>query len=162
MLALGAGLKILQTMLYAVINALVIAGLEVQGVVVCVASPVASVQRSGALEEHGRADGMRIFLGEHNQDAVRDLRADPAEKRFVEVGHRAANQECATDEGVNTGPCFAIDCRALQATEAYAVFLHAPSITFCLFSLSGTEGRQDGIEVFVIIIVPVKLTVLAQ
>jgi len=90
--------KDLQSVLNAVVNALVIAGLEMQRVVVRVTAPVAPVQRGGAFEKHGGRHCLRVFFGEHNQDAVRDLCTDAAEKCFIEIWDSAAYQERAANE----------------------------------------------------------------
>src|SRR3970040_1919500 len=56
MLPLSSGLEALQSLCDAIVDSLVIAGLEMQAVKVRNTAPVASIQRGGALKADGRRD----------------------------------------------------------------------------------------------------------
>ena len=88
----------------AVVDSLVVAGFEMQCVVVTVAAPVTPVEYLFALKKYGGRDRLAIFFGENDQNVFRQLLADRSEELLIEVGQGTALHERAADQCVNDGP----------------------------------------------------------
>ena len=69
---LRAGFKCLQLIRNAIVDALVITGLEVQGVVVRTTPPVSAVKGIRALVKDCGGDNLFVQLGDNHQDVVRE------------------------------------------------------------------------------------------
>ena len=85
-LPLGAGLENLFAGVNAVVDALVVAGLEVQGIVMAITSPIAPVQDFLTFEENGGGHRALVLLGENHQDIVSQFATDRPEKGLSKVG----------------------------------------------------------------------------
>ena len=91
--ALRARLEAIEALLDAELDALVVAGLEMQAVEVFSASPIATVQRIAANKEHSHSDNLIPVLGKLEQQRLTH-RAGDFEKRFGrQIRFVAASQE---------------------------------------------------------------------
>ena len=101
MFALCTGFEQLLSGIDAVVDSLVVAGLEMQCVIMSVAAPVAAVKRRIAFEEDSGRDRRAAFFGQDDENIVGQLRTQALEECLVEVRERAAQHERARDQGVN-------------------------------------------------------------
>ncbi len=85
-LALRAGLEACESVLDAVFDALVVAGLEMQAVVVAAGAPVAAVQRILAHEEDRERDRRPALAGDLQHHSLRHPLAHHLEELQIEVG----------------------------------------------------------------------------
>ena len=74
--ALRARLEKLESLFDAIVDTLVVAGLEVQSVVVAVAAPVTAVQRVGTLVEYGGRNRLGMHFGNDDEHIIRQRRTD--------------------------------------------------------------------------------------
>ena len=92
-LALRAGLEARDAVLDAVLDALVVAGLEVQAVELVRCAPVAAVERVAADEEHRDRDDRASAFGELEEQRVPERASEDTEALEAEVGLLAAAQK---------------------------------------------------------------------
>ena len=84
--ALRAGLEQLQSLLDAVVDSLVIAGLEVQCVVMTIAAPVAAVKCSRTFKKDRGGYRLVVLLSEDDENVVGQRCADSQEEVQIVVG----------------------------------------------------------------------------
>ena len=162
MLALGAGLEYTDAPGNTVIDTLVITGLEVQGVVITVGTPVAAVQRVLACKKHGGGDVLSLFLGEYHEQVLRLFAAEAQEKLQIEIGQGAALHEGQADQAVYGPPRRGVQLVAVQVSESDAGFGNPATVAPSLFAFRGAEGCEKIVEVVITPVVPVELAVLAD
>ena len=75
------------------VDALVVAGLEMQAVVLLARAPVAAVQRLGAPEEHGGRDGLAVVARALDHEVLAQRLRQRAEERARQVRLVAVPQE---------------------------------------------------------------------
>src|SRR5580765_3348868 len=87
-LALRAALEHTDTALYAELQRLVVADLEMQQRHVADRAPVAAVQHERRENIEGARDWLPIELGKHHQEVFGKRLAEPAEELEIEIGGR--------------------------------------------------------------------------
>ncbi len=142
-LALCAGLEPLEPFADAVVDALVVAGLEVQAVEVSAAAPVAAVQRRAAAKADRRGDRRRPGGARARRAGCSGIVAATArEEVAVQVRLAAAppkRSRIELEDRVPVGRCRLV---AAQVLEHDAGFGDSPPLAFGFLALVGAEPRQ--------------------
>src|SRR6266550_3972669 len=158
-LALGAGLEARDAPLDAELDPLVIAGLEMQAVVVRVRSPVAAEERLLAPEEDRRGHHRAAVHGELHHERLRH-----GARRLAEEGTRQVGLVPVTHEGIPVQGVDALEEPLVELApearlEAHARLRDAAALAPSLLALLRREGGEVVIEARVAAVAPVKLAV---
>jgi hypothetical protein len=159
-LALGAGLEPRQAFPDAVLDALVVAGLEVQAVMVRGRAPVASVEGVLAAQEYRAGDRLAVAVDrELDHERLGQGGSEPPEEVQGEVGWVAAQREGARVQGIDHREPRRIEVRARQFEEAQARLTDAAALAAGFLALLGRESREEVLEIAVALVAPVELAV---
>ncbi len=85
-LALGAGVEALQLVFYAIVDALVITTLEMQVLIIMIATPDPAIQVTVAAEENRAGYDLIIVPGQYYQHALAHVFAQVFEKSTIQGG----------------------------------------------------------------------------
>ena len=162
MFALSARLEYLLARVDAIFDALVVAGLEVQRVVVSVTSPVPTIEDTVAFEKHGRGHNFGVLFGKNDKNVVRQLLRNGFEEGHIEVGQGSSAHERTANERVHERPVFVAHLVAFQPAKRYAVVDRTAPVAFRLFSLGRRKRCEEILERLVVMIVPMELAVFAN
>src|SRR6185437_7150234 len=172
-LALGAGLEAPDPALDAELDPLVVAGLEVQAVVVGGGAPVTAVERLLRPEEDRRRDrcrrrwggaGLRCrpMHGDLDHECIRERSADLAEELAGEIRLVAVPQEGFPVKGVNGVEEALVEICAEAGLEADAGLGHPAALAPGFLALLGRESLEIGLEARVAAVGPMKLAIAPQ
>ena len=154
-LALRAGLEPLEAFADAVLDALVVASLEVQAVEVGAAAPVAAVERRAAAKADRRGDRRALMAREHDEQVLRHRRGDCRRRsRDSNTARGRAARTCArrTRRSRPTRPASA---RRRAGARTRSRPLRRAGARACAFlRFVGAEPRQELVEVRVAVVVP--------
>src|ERR1700676_4830766 len=161
-LALGTRLEGAQTVGNAVVDALVVAGLEMQAVVVGVGAPIAAIERIGGAEKHRHRHRLAGAHRQLDEKAGSRRAGDAAEERTIQIRRVAV-----ADEGDLVQSEHALDQRlaeliAAQRAKFDALLEHTPALAARLLALVGREAVEKIIEVAIAAVVPLEMTVAPQ
>ena len=159
--ALGARFESAQSFTDAVIDALVVAGLEVEAVVVGQTPPVTAVQRVVAAKTDGRGNGPPAEARKHDHHALRHGARDLGEEFAIEVGRPAAAQKRVRVVLVNRVPVLVAGLIAPEVLECDIGFGDAPSLAAHLLPLHRCKPVEEVLKGGVTVVMPVELAALA-
>src|SRR5437868_4648391 len=160
-LALRAGLEVRKPLLDTVVDALVVAGLEMQAVEICSGTPVTPVQRVVTAEEDGGSDGLLLQQRQLHHDQVRKAHRYRLEKTGAQVVLIAVHCERRRRKAEHDIPELRRHFIAAERAERHAAFAHAAALAQSLLTLVGAEGRYEIVERRIAAIVPMELASLA-
>ena len=158
--ALRARVEELQAARDAVLDALVIAGLEVQRIFLSRRAPVAAVEPATALEEDRRRNRRARALRHLDDDRAGQRGGDPHQELDVEVVPVAVAQERALGKAEDRVPQAGVDVFAGERAEGDARFLDLAPFALRLLALVGTERREEVVERAVATVVPEKAAIV--
>ncbi len=159
-LALGAGVKVCESALDAVLDALVVAGLEVQRVLGPGCAPVAAVQPAAALDEDRRRHRLAVALGELDHDGARQRARNLLQERDVEVVAVAMTQERAFGKAEHDPPHRVVERLSGKRAERDAGLGDPAPFAPGLLALVGTKGREEVLEARVAAVAPEEAAVV--
>src|SRR5262245_63924023 len=156
-LALRSRLEPSEPLANAVVDALVVAGLEVEAVEVGAAAPVAAVERRAAAEADCRSDRHTVVARKHDDQVVRHRRRDRGKELPIQVRLAAAAPKRARVELEDRFPIGRCRLAAAQVLEHDAGFSNAPALALGFLALVGAEGSQELVEAPITAVGPVEL-----
>src|SRR5487761_166798 len=169
-LALGAGLEPLHAPLDAELDPLVIAGLEMQAVILGRGSPIASVERLPRPEEDGC--GHRCFPpcralrgamhGDFDHERIPERARDLTEEFAGQVRLVAVPQEGLAVKVIDAVEEARVEVAAEARLEADAGLGHAPALASRFLALLRRERLEVCVEARIGPVAPVELAVAAQ
>src|SRR5579871_999344 len=161
-LPLSAGFEALQSLLDAVLDALVVAGFEMQAVKIAAGSPIASVQRLAADKENGHRDRFRADARDLQHHLRRDRARDALEEIQVQVRLMSVPVKGVGVEAINRFPQRRVHFPAVTGIELDARFGDAAPLTLGFLALLRGKAGKKGIKRFIVVIEPVELAIAAQ
>src|SRR5690606_16904847 len=161
-LPLDAGLELLQSFADAMLDALVVARLEMQAVKIREAAPVAAVKRAAALETDRRGNRRASVTRDDDEHVLGHRARDLGEKRPVQVRSAAVQQERARVEAEDEIPVLLRQLVAAHVLEAYPGLRDAPPLATRLLALLGIERGEKVVEIAVAAVVPDEHAALAR
>src|SRR6185437_7369557 len=161
-LTLRARLKAREALLDAVVDPLVVAGLEVQAVVIVLRAPVASVERILRAQEYGSGDRATPVAGQLDDEALAKATCDGGEAGAIQIGCVAMTQEGHGVKGMYALERSLVELVSVQRHEFDTLLGDAPALAARFLALLGGEALQEVIEIAVRLVVPLKVTIAPQ
>ena len=124
-------------------------------------APVPTIQRGIAVVHQGAGDAASVQIRENQQHLVRQLTGNFHEKFQVEGGH---SPFAVKESQVKVGkvlPVLTTRGVTVEASQLHAGLLHGSSLTTNVLPLLGCQTIQEILETGIVLVVPVKLTVMA-
>ena len=157
-LALGAGVEAREALADAEVDALVVAGLEMQLRVVLGAAPVAAVERVGADDVERAGNDLAPVLGDDQQQAVGHRLPQQPEELAVQVAAVAAAAGVGQlVEVMEALPQRRVDLGPAQRAHLQPLFHHQPPLAPELLALARLHRVEEIGEVAIAAVVPVEL-----
>src|SRR5262245_38214798 len=156
-LALRSRLEPSEPLANAVVDALVVAGLEVETMEVGAAAPVAAVERRAAAEADRHGDRHAVVSCQHDEQVLRHRRRDRSKELAVQVRLAAAAPKRARVELEDCVPVGRRRLVAAQVLEHDAGLGNAPSLALGFLALVRAEASQELVEAAVAAVRPVEL-----
>src|SRR5690606_31676907 len=161
-LALRAGLEVLQPIFDAVLDPLVVARFEMQAVELRSRAPVAAVQRVVAAQEDRRRDRSITICGEFHHDGLRQELGNPYEEFGAQIVLVAARLERVLGEREYRAPQGGIQLISMQGAKADACFLDAAPLSQRLLALVRAKSGDEILEGAIAPVVPMELAVVPR
>src|SRR5690606_23755407 len=160
-LALRAGLELLEPFANAVLDALVIARLEMQAMKIGKTPPVAAEERAAASKADGRRDRDPAMTGDDDDEALGHRARDLGEELAVQIRRPAAPEERASVEIEHRVPVGGRQLVAARMLEADTGLGDPAPLAARLLAFLGVEGAEELVEIGIAAVVPMKLAALA-
>jgi hypothetical protein len=144
--ALGAGFENLLAILYAIVDSLVVAGFEVQGVVICIGAPVPSIQCRITDVKYGGRDRAPVALCENDENLLWQGSGYLDKEIEIEIWQGTATEKGHADEFIYGCPGRCIGLVSAQAVKRNTLVGNATSILECLAAFGRAEHPQQVIK----------------
>src|SRR5579863_4429163 len=161
-LALGAGVEMLQALADAVFDALVVAGLEMQAVELLFRAPVATVECVAASKADSGGHRCAVQEREAHYQACWQGFLQLIEERALQVGRAAALEVSGRIEAIERIHETDIELGTAEYSHLDAGFGDPPPFPVHLLALLRRESLQEMFEVPIAMVVPVELAVASR
>src|SRR5690625_1234093 len=156
---MGAAIEAAQALLYGVVNALVIAGFEMQVVKLFQTAPVASVKTRLVIQKQRACNGFSVATGTHQQAVFRKGASQLVEKPPFQITTVATALEVGElVELVKPVPIRRGDLLAALVFKLKSLLRHLAPLPQDVFALARAHGAQKIVEITITPVVPVELT----
>jgi hypothetical protein len=156
--SLRAGFKQFQTMRNGVLDTLIIAGLEMQAVVVLKTTPMAAIQCSITAQQDGACHRLCIEQRKYQHHLLTHGAADFQKKLLGQGRNPGFFLKGGAIEAMHGLPVLCIAFVAMDDAHVYAGFLDKASLAANFLALAGTECGQKILKIAVPVVVPVEMT----
>src|SRR5882724_13121525 len=153
-LALCAPLEDTDAALYAELQRLVIADLEMQQRHVADRAPVAAVQHERRENIEGARDRLSIELGKHHHEVFGKRLAEPPEELQIEIGRRVMRAVRVVVAAREKAPVLVADFGSCQPPHLHARFPYPPPLLADFLALRRGEIGEKLVEIRVATVFP--------